>query len=66
MVAVAVDANRAGLAVVAVAVDSHRAGLAVELAVELAVALGARSLVVGTRSLVVGVMVKKRRHRFFV
>ena len=46
----------AGLAVVAVAVDANGAGLAVELAVELAVALGARSLV--------GVMVKKKRHRF--
>ena len=42
---------------VAVAVDANGAGLAVELAVELAVALGARSLVVG-------VMVKKKRHRF--
>ena len=48
----------AGLAVVAVAVavDAHGAGLAVELAVDMAVALGARSLVVG-------VMVKKKRHR---
>ena len=41
------------------AVDANGAGLAVELAVELAVALG-------TRSLVVGVMVKKKRHRFVV
>ena len=43
---------------VAVAVDANGAGLAVELAVELAVALG-------TRSLVVGVMVKKKRHLLF-
>ena len=48
----------AGLAVVvAVAVDANDAGLAVEVAVELAVALGARSLVVR-------VMVKKKCHRF--
>ena len=51
----------AGLAVVAVALGCQRlAGLAVELAVELAVALG-------TRSLVVGVVVKTLQncHRFF-
>ena len=41
--AVAVSANGAGLA----AAVEHGAGLAVELAVELAVALGARPLVVG-------------------
>ena len=61
------------------AVDAKGAGLAVELAVKLALALGARygaglaevevvaraarSLVVGARSLV-GVMVKKKPHRF--
>ena len=51
----------AGLAAVAVALGCQRlAGLAVELAVELAVALGARSLVVG-----VVVKTLQNRHRFF-
>ena len=51
----------AGLAVVAVALGCQRlAGLAVELAVELAVALGARSLVVG-----VAVKTLQDRHHFF-
>ena len=53
----------AGLAVVAVAL-----GCALGWAVELAVELGPVELAValGARSLVVGVMVKKKCHRFFV
>ncbi len=50
-------------AVVAVALGCQRlAGLAVEVAVELAVALGARSLVVG---MVVTVKTLQNRHCFF-
>ena len=51
-------ARSARLAVVAVAVDANGAGLAVEVAVELAVALGAISLVVS-------VIVKKKCRRFW-